>query len=279
MDLKKRLKEHLEEALAANPDITDWFMIAVNGSWNYNLQTENSDVDSKLLIIPSFDQLIDNKIVSYTHVCSNGEHVDVKDIRNFFRVVMKQNINFIETFFAVEYIVNPKYQKYWNLIVDLRETIAHCNPKAALNCMLGMMAEKKKQMFKCSPSRKVPINCYGYDLKSFHHFERLFRFIIDYTNNRPYIECLRYQDGFARDWLIDVKTRDCYIDYGVSQKFDILHSRLRNELETAHRRTRTYLKNIERFEKRFSELEKEIQDILNDIATEMIKESLHYYVR
>ena len=278
MDLKKRLKEHLEEALAANPDITDWFMIAVNGSWNYNLQTENSDVDSKLLVIPSFDQLIDNKIVSYTHICSNGEHVDVKDIRSFFRVVMKQNINFVETFFAIEYIVNPKYQKYWNLIVDLRETIAHCNPKAALNCMLGMMVQKKEQMFKYSEGRKVSINCFGYDLKSFHHFERLFRFIIDYTNNRPYIDCLRYQDGFAREWLIDVKTRDCYQDYG-SRKFNILHSRLRGELETARCRTKTYLKNTERFSKNFSELEKEIRDILNNIATEMIKESLHYYVR
>ena len=54
--VRKRLKEHLDEALQ-NPKIHDWFMIAVNGSYNYDMDTPQSDIDSKLLVIPSLECL------------------------------------------------------------------------------------------------------------------------------------------------------------------------------------------------------------------------------
>ena len=88
--VRKRLKEHLDEALQ-NPKIHDWFMIAVNGSYNYDMDTPQSDIDSKLLVIPSLEQLVSGKSLNYLHCMSdNGEHVEVKDIRHYFTTMLKQ---------------------------------------------------------------------------------------------------------------------------------------------------------------------------------------------
>ena len=81
--INRRLREHLSEALSSNPKIKDWFIIAANGSVNYDLDYEDSDIDSKLLVIPDIHQLIWNDTHNYLHVMSdNEEHCEVKDVRN-----------------------------------------------------------------------------------------------------------------------------------------------------------------------------------------------------
>lgn len=49
--IMSRLKEHLSEALVSSGN-PDWFVICLQGSQNYDMADENSDIDSKLLIIP-----------------------------------------------------------------------------------------------------------------------------------------------------------------------------------------------------------------------------------
>lgn len=75
----KRLSEHLEAVKGKHPE---WVGIFLQGSQNYNLDYEGSDVDSKLIVLPSFEDFVLNKSpYSYTHIMENDEHVDVKDIR------------------------------------------------------------------------------------------------------------------------------------------------------------------------------------------------------
>ena len=130
--VRKRLKEHLDEALK-NPKIHDWFMIAVNGSYNYDMDTPQSDVDSKLLVIPSLEQLVSGKSLNYLHCMSNNdEHVEVKDIRHYFTTMLKQNINFVETLYAQVWIVNPVYLRLFHSLFDMRDIISGCNPFATI---------------------------------------------------------------------------------------------------------------------------------------------------
>ena len=267
--IKNRLQEHLESALAANPSIEDWFVIAVNGSWNYDLATPQSDVDSKLLVIPSFKNLIDGKTISYTHNIDN-EIVDVKDFRKYFKVAMKQNINFMETFFAVEYIVNPKYQKYWDILIELRDCMAYSDPFATLNCAIGMMTQKMNQALSYSDTVLD-----DYDRKSVTHFYRLHDFVVDYgrsivfNNNFCYEDCLlgdsqsnrilrRIQEG------LDFFKNPKHLKNCLTEDFtDILSAR-------------TFV--FGQFEKQkdgFKELQKACNAALDQLVKEMIEESLN----
>lgn len=93
-----RLSEHLAAVKEKHPE---WVGIFLQGSQNYKLDYEGSDVDSKLIVLPSFEDFVLNrKPQSYTHIMENDEHVDVKDIRLMFDCFRKQNINFVEILFT-----------------------------------------------------------------------------------------------------------------------------------------------------------------------------------
>lgn len=189
--LYNRLQRQLNEALNSNHGVYDWFVIASNGSMNYGLDNEDSDIDSKLLVIPSLHDLVFNKRQNHLHEMSdNGEHVEVKDIALYMKTILKQNINFVETLFAKCVIVNPKYQNFWDILQENRERIARYNTKRAVDCMLGMMKQKREQMIKPAPSRQKSIDKIGYDAKSYHHLLRLYYFLKHYLDGLSYEDCL-----------------------------------------------------------------------------------------
>ena len=75
------VKDHWEESLQYF-SMNNIVGIFLQGSQNYNLDTPNSDIDTKLIVTPSFSDIAFNrKAVSTTHVRENNEHIDFKDIR------------------------------------------------------------------------------------------------------------------------------------------------------------------------------------------------------
>lgn len=112
----RRLSEHLDAVKEKHPE---WVGIFLQGSQNYKLDYEGSDVDSKLIVLPSFEDFVLNrKPYSYTHIMENDEHVDVKDIRLMFDCFRKQNINFVEILFTKYRILNPKYASLFQLCIS-----------------------------------------------------------------------------------------------------------------------------------------------------------------
>jgi predicted nucleotidyltransferase len=74
--IMNRLFEHMNDV--GNKKI---IYIALQGSQNYKLDTEESDIDTKAFVLPSFrDIVLNKKPESYTHEMENLEHCDVKDI-------------------------------------------------------------------------------------------------------------------------------------------------------------------------------------------------------
>ena len=123
--------------------------MAKQGSWNYNekLCDEESDVDTKCLVLPTFEDFcLGKKLVSTTHVMENEEHCDVKDLRLYMNCFKKQNVNFVEILFTEFYVLNPKYEKLFKPMFENREEVARYDEKAALNCMVGMAYEKEKAL-------------------------------------------------------------------------------------------------------------------------------------
>lgn len=215
--LHNRLQQQINEALKSNHDIYDWFVIASNGSMNYGLDNKDSDIDSKLLVIPSLYDLVFNNRQNYLHEMSdNGEHVEVKDIALYMKTILKQNINFVETLFAKCVIINPKYQKYWNVLQKHREAIARYDEKRACQCMFGMMKQKREQMTNPTPGRQKSIDMIGYDAKSFHHLVRLALFMHSYLNGLSYKECLSERGNLEYNMLISAKNGNYDFDQAMS---------------------------------------------------------------
>ena len=88
--IMNRMNEHLAHYQANYKN--DWVGIFLQGSQNYGLDYENSDIDTKIIVLPSFEDIILNKQpISTTSVLPNDEHLDVKDIRLMFDCFKKQN--------------------------------------------------------------------------------------------------------------------------------------------------------------------------------------------
>ena len=167
--IMKWMREHLEESLEyfSKKNIVGLFC---QGSTNYGLDTENSDLDTKLTVTPTFKELAMNKKpVSTTHVRDNNEHIDAKDIRLYIQTFRKQNLNFLEILYTPYFIINPTYATEWNRLVRAREEITHMNPFRTIRSLKGMIMEKYYSMERPTPARMELIEKYGYDGKQVSH--------------------------------------------------------------------------------------------------------------
>ena len=109
INFQKQFIEHVQEANLNYPETMIY--LAAQGSMNYNLEYEESDMDTKAILVPTLDELVHNyKPISYTHVRKNEEHIDFKDIRLMFDCFRKQNINFIEILFTDYFWINDLYK-------------------------------------------------------------------------------------------------------------------------------------------------------------------------
>ena len=157
----KGLKDHYIESLEFfKPDqIVGLFL---QGSQNYELDTPDSDIDTKLIVVPSFrDIVLDVRPVSTTHIRENAEHIDFKDIRLYMETFFKQNLNFLEILFTDYRIINPLYIDYWRVLIEHREEIARMNPYRVVKSMQGIAKEKYHAMEHRYPSKADIIDAYG----------------------------------------------------------------------------------------------------------------------
>lgn len=195
-----RLQQHYNKVIKMGYEVVGVFL---QGSQNYALSYEDSDIDSKAIVMPKFEDFVLNKTpVSTTHILENDEHIDLKDIRLMFECFKKQNINFVEILFTKYKIMNPKYEKLFQPMIDNNELIAKYNNYAAVNCMAGMSMEKYKALEHPYPSLIDKIKKYGYDSKQLHHIIRLNEFIKRYIKGEPYKDCLISRN---KEYLIAVK--------------------------------------------------------------------------
>lgn len=188
------LIDHLHEAnrMYAQNQIVGIFL---QGSQNYGLETEKSDIDTKLILTPSFFEVAMNKKpVSTTHILANDEHLDAKDIRLYMETFRKQNLNFLEILFTPYFWVNPIYQDDWNRLIAEREQIARMNPVRAVKSMKGIAMEKYHALKHPYPSKLAILEEYGYDPKQLHHLLRVEEYLRRYIKGEPYARCLKPRD-------------------------------------------------------------------------------------
>lgn len=197
MTVRERVQEHLAEAQTLFPEdrIVGLFL---QGSQNYGLDLPTSDVDTKLIVVPTFkDIALNRKPVSTTHIRANNEHIDLKDIRLYIETFRKQNLNFLEILFTDYFVVNPLYFEQWARLVQNREAIARMNQYRAVKSMKGVAMEKFHAMEHPYPTKLDLIEKYGYDGKQVHHLIRVDDYLTRYVAGESYADCLKPTKGLV----------------------------------------------------------------------------------
>lgn len=188
----KRVFEHAEYVENKMPDYPRIFT-ALQGSQNYGLADAESDVDTKTLVIPVFEELVfaKSRVSTTLEVTPTIEHADVKDVREMFNCFRKQNINFLEILFTPYVDVNPLFTDHYAALFDEREAIAHLNPYQGLRAMVGHLMEKYHAFDHPYPSIAWKIEKYHYDPKQLHHMLRFKEFLTRFfVDGDSYEDCL-----------------------------------------------------------------------------------------
>lgn len=207
--IMKRVQDHYDEALKYFPE-EQIVGVFLQGSQNYELDYEGSDVDTKLIVVPSFkDICLNKKPVSTTHVRANDEHTDWKDVRLYMETFRKQNLNFLEILFTDYYIVNPMYKEEWDRLVAAREFIARMNVHRAVKSMKGIAMEKYHAMEHRYPAKVDIIDKYGYDGKQVSHLDRVDDYLERYIAGEAYKDCL-IPTSSRRSRMMDFKMLSVY---------------------------------------------------------------------
>jgi hypothetical protein len=137
--------------------------------------------------------LLGKKVKSTVYELQGGQ-CEVKDIRDYFFNLLKQNTAFLETLFTDYYYINPQYEKEVLELRQYAEKLSRYDEAKCVKCMLGMAKEKVKLMCKVTPQNGHIIKQYGYEGKMLHHAMRLKEFLTKYTKRLPFKECLQATD-------------------------------------------------------------------------------------
>lgn len=235
--------------------------IFLQGSQNYGLETEDSDIDTKLITTPTLNEVIYNRQpMSTTHFRANKEHIDFKDIRLMFDTFRKQNLNFIEILFTNYKIINSMYKKEWEKLVAANEIIAHYNPYSAVKAMSGIALGKKYALTKETEAHKDVFEKFSYDPKQLYQLVRIDEYLDKYIAGAPYKDCLCPDNP---QYLKDIKT-------GLYTKEEAI--KVADE-HIAHINTICipYTKDSE-----FNCINEEAESLLQEVQADIVKKSLAF---
>lgn len=202
-----RVEKHYNYLISLGYNVVAIF---AQGSMNYGLYVQDddykSDVDTKAIVLPTLDDLVNGRKMVSTKYDYEGEQIDVKDIRVMMDMWAKSNPAYLEILFTKYIILNLKFADYMKQILEMGDDIVKMNFPQLAKCMSGMSKEKVIAMEHPYPSLMDKIEKYGYDPKQLHHIIRLNRLINEvFCWDIPFGEALEINDDRIKKYLINVK--------------------------------------------------------------------------
>lgn len=197
-NIHEKLQKHYNKVIEYGIPKEQILGIFLYGSQNYNCATEESDVDTKAIIIPTYHDLCCGRPISVELSLDNGEHCEVKDIREMVKMWKKQNINFLEILFTKYYIINDLYKDMWQYyFIGKRDIITQYDINAAVRSMVGQALHTIKQN---------PNNCKK--IANGWRFNLFLTKMFSAVNYGDYI----YLSESERETFLDIKTGKITID-------------------------------------------------------------------
>lgn len=137
------------------------------GSHNYNLNTEGSDKDYKVFILPTFDDLYFNRSYSKSIIGADMD-LDIHDLRKATDLWFKANINFLEVLYSSDIELkhnNLSIASHHDMLelISRRDEIARMNLPFLYSACIGMHKQKRHSVLKGTESTQVLVDQFGYD--------------------------------------------------------------------------------------------------------------------
>ena len=211
--------------------IADYNVIAIMcyGSQNYGLDTPASDFDTKAIVLPSFEDLVKGKKVSKTVSFDNGE-CDIKDVRLYIENLKRQNVNYVETLFTEHIIVNPRYKRVFDLLLEKKEKIAFYDKERSLKAMCGMLAQAEIRLKKAceagdvAAANKFYVNVFKFAFMADKYIKGAgYKEVLDCSKIRPLRDKdLPFQQMLSHAEHLKTKTVDAVKEWIQSDTLDAL---------------------------------------------------------
>ena len=203
-----KLEEYLDIAAEKGISGDSILGIFLYGSQNYGMGKKSSDVDAKIIYVPSFEEIcLKKEWKSQEIIVADSGHIDIKDIRLMREMWQKQNINFMEILFTDYFILNPKYESLFNeLFVENRDIIAHYDRKKTVKSIGGQVQATLK-------GELTP--------KKIYNATRLYYFLMDYLGGKPYADCIK-PTGDIHNYLWGIKYAEEMSEFEMNAKATML---------------------------------------------------------
>ena len=150
-----KLEQHQKYAkrfLSEKTEILGTFLI---GSQNYNLDNSQSDIDSKVIIIPNFEEITSTQPPRNEIIAFGKDQINIIDYRllpKFFNKgfnYFNKGFNYLELLFTDYYIIDFYYEEYWNTLKQEREDLAYLHPMKFYNAVFGIIMSLDSRVQKC----------------------------------------------------------------------------------------------------------------------------------
>lgn len=206
-DFDKKYFDRVHEHASAIKEVYEGqqtlIFTALYGSQNYNVHHENSDVDTKSIVLPTYRRLIlDSPITSTLDI--DGEHAEIKDIRLMFEQYKKQNINFLETLYTPYIYINPEFDDIYQELFKHRDMITHYWPRQMIMAVCGEIQGKYMRYFQNKITEYTPKQ-----LSNMFRLQRTIEHFLKYDN---FEQALVIPNGAEADFLRRLKTDNPYTD-------------------------------------------------------------------
>lgn len=235
--------------------------MAVQGSQNYGLDWDESDVDTKCWVVPTLKEMsFNSRPVSETYVLRNNEHADIKDIRLYFGEFWKQNPNFLEVLFSSYVMMTKDFTPYYDRLVELRERIAHYDNYKMVNVLGGMAQQKFNQMFKIRPGNQVSFDRVGYDVKDLCHLLRVEEMLKNFCEDISFKESLGRFSTYGKIFLVGIK------------QFNVELPEAKKLAEEALRKINLYMQKYR--QNHFYRVDNDVRVKVEDLLFDVIKEGV-----
>lgn len=237
------------------------------GSHNYNLTTETSDKDYKEFLLPDFNCLYNNTMVSKKTELKtkdkNNELIDIEyhDIRKLNSLLLKANISYLEILYSSEeHEVNEFYRDEYEELMAIKKDIVKMNLRDLYKSVMGTVSNRRKLMLKGTESTQELVDKYGYDCKQFMHAVRTLDFLRRFQNTgfNDFEKAIRYKLPEERDWLLSLKNGALTLE----EAYALLD---RQEAVTKMYCEKTYLEK---------QIDMNTKDKLEDIVRRIVKKTI-----
>lgn len=195
MDVREQLLEtvHQHTEYAAEQSEHTAIYAALYGSQNYGIATPESDVDTKIWLMPSFRDLYTAAKPYSKELHYDEAHVEARDFRLMVWELKKQNMNFLETIFTPYYWCSRRYATEFDYLRNNRELVARYDINRGAHAFMGHMYNMYNRFKRDEKPKQVTHLMRLYDcLQRYVLTDEPYEDLLFNPNNRDYLMAVRH---------------------------------------------------------------------------------------